>query len=313
MHVAAKKQEKGTESSRFNRISQPTNILFSIIFILISLICVLPFLFVVIISFTAQSSITVNGYSFFPDAWSLEAYKTLFTASESLYTALGNSVFITVVGTVLGLYLNSIMGYVLSRKNFKFHKLYNYIVFIPMVFYGGLVPTFMVVTQVLHLRDSIWAIILPLAVSSFYVIILRTFFTTTVPESLIESAKLDGATQGTIFFRVVLPISLPALATIALFLAFAYWNDWYQAMLYVSGVQDKWPLQYALISIERDLSFLTNNPTLSSVSKAQMLKNLPSEGVRMAMVVVSVVPIAMTYPFFQKYFASGLTVGAVKG
>lgn len=308
-----KRTAKGPQHKKLNQITRKTDFVFSLIFVMISLLCLIPLVFVVIISFTDQGSILLNGYSFFPSKWSLEAYRTLFTASKSLYRTLGNSVFITVVGTVLGLYLNAIMGYTVSRRNFKFRKLYNYIVFIPMVFYGGLVPTYMIVTQVLHLRDSLWAVILPLCISSFYVIVLRTFFTTTVPESLIESARLDGASQATIFFKIVLPISLPALATIALFLAFAYWNDWYQAMLYTSGVPDKWPLQYALISIERDMSFITNNPTLSTVSKAQMLKNLPAEGVRMAMVVLSVIPIACTYPFFQRYFTSGLTIGSVKG
>lgn len=309
----SKKERQPEHTTKFNQIKRSTNLLFSLVFLVICFVCVVPLVFIVIISLTDQSSILMNGYSFFPSKWSFAAYHTLFTASQSLYTTLGNSVFITVVGTLLGLYMNSIMGYVLSRKTFRFHRLFNYIVFIPMVFYGGLVPTYMVVTQVLHLRDSLWAVILPLCVSSFYVIVLRTFFVSTVPESLVESARLDGATQGTIFFRIVLPISLPALATIALFLAFAYWNDWYQAMLYISGNSSKWPLQYALISIERDLTFITSNPMLSTVSKAQMLKNLPSDGVRMAMVVVSVIPIALSYPFFQRYFTSGLTVGAVKG
>lgn len=308
-----KLQEKNSALAKFNRIHPVTNVIFSLVFIFAALCCVIPLIFVIIISFTSDSSIRLNGYSFFPSEWSIKAYTAVFQNARAVLLAAWNSIFITIVGTVIGLVLNATMGYVLSRNSFKFKKLYTIFIFIPMVFNGGMVSSYMIVTQVLHLQDTVWAVILPLCVSSFYVIILRTFFTTTVPDSLIESGKIDGASQLRIFFQIVLPISLPALATIGLFLAFAYWNDWFNAMLYNATTQDAWPLQYMLISIEKNLEFLANNPAFSGMNAQEMLKNLPQDGVRMALVVITVIPIACTYPFFQRYFVSGLTIGAVKG
>lgn len=299
--------------AKYNRVSPGANFIFMIIFLIAALCCVIPMIFTIIVSFTDQSSIYTNGYSFFPSAWSVKAYTAMFQNSKAVFNSYGVSILITVVGTVIGLVLNATMGYVLSRKNFKFRKLYTYIVFIPMVFSGGMVSSYVIVSQFLKLSGTLWALILPLAVSSFNVIILRTFFTTTVPDSLIESGKIDGASQLRIFVQIVLPISLPALATVGLFLTFGYWNDWFQAMLYATSNPDIWPMQYTLIAIERNLQFLANNPTMAGMAAADVLKNLPPDGVRMAMVVLVVVPIACTYPFFQRYFISGLTIGAVKG
>lgn len=308
------KEKKTLEGlAKFNRVKPVTNIIYSLVFIILALMCLIPLIFVIIISFTDTQSIAIQGYSFFPSGWSVQAYESMFANSYSLLRALGNTLFVVVVGTVLGLVLNATMGYVLSRSNFKLKKLYTWIVFIPMVFNGGMVSSFMVNTNVLHLKDTIWALILPLAVSSFYIIILRTFFTTTVPDSLIESGKIDGASQLRIFFQIVVPISLPALATVGLFLAFTYWNDWFQALLYVTNETALWPLQYMLMSIEKNLQFLAQNPAMAGMAAAELLAKLPQDGVRMALVVLTVVPIACTYPFFQRYFISGLTIGAVKG
>ena len=313
--MSKKNKEKVIEEglAKYNRVGKPANALFSVIFIIAALCCVIPLIFVFVISFTDQSSIYLNGYSFFPDQWSVKAYTALFDNPKSILMSFGISILVTVLGTTIGLFLNATMGYVLSRKSFKLRKLYTYIVFIPMVFNGGMVSTYVITTQVLQMKDTIWALIFPIAVTSFYVIILRTFFTTTVPDSLIESGKIDGASQLRIFFQIVLPISLPALATIGLFLTFAYWNDWFQALLYVTNSPDLYPMQYTLIAIEKNLQFLANNPSMSGMAAAEVLKNLPPDGVRMALVVLTVVPIACSYPFFQKYFVSGLTVGAVKG
>lgn len=299
--------------AKYNRVGKPANLLFMLVFLIAALCCVIPLIFVVVISFTDQSSIYINGYSLFPEQWSIKAYTALFQNPKSLLGALAMSVIVTVLGTVIGLILNATMGYVLSRKSFKFRKLYTYIVFIPMIFNGGMVSSYMIITQLLQMKDTIWALILPIAVTSFYVIILRTFFTTTVPDSLIESGKIDGASQLRIFFQIVLPISLPALATIGLFLTFAYWNDWFQALLYVINEPSLWTLQFVLINIEKSLQFLANNPGMSGMAAADIMKNLPPDGVRMALVVLTVIPVACSYPFFQKYFVSGLTVGAVKG
>lgn len=297
--------------SRFNRIRPLTNLGYSLLFIVLALVCILPVVFVIIISFTAESSIAQYGYSFLPHEWGVEAYKYLWKMKDTIGRAFFNSIGITVVGTAIGLCLTTTMGYALSRRNFKLRGFYTYYIFIPMLFHGGLLSSYVVNTQLLGLKDTYWALIWPLACSSFYIIILRTFFTSTVPEEIIESGKMDGASQLRIFVQLVLPIALPAIATIGLFLTFAYWNDWYQAMLYISTSQrDLYPLQYVLVNIEKDITYLTNNASVMSADSSAVL---PSETMRMAIVVLIVVPIMFSYPFFQKYFISGLTIGAVKG
>ena len=305
----------GSGMKRFNSIHRGTNIAYSFLFILLALLCVIPVIFVVIISFSSEASIGKVGYSFIPAEWSAEAYQYVWHLRNTrgiptVVMAFLTSVGITVVGTLLGLILISTMGYVLSRPNFRLRKIYTYLIFIPMIFHGGLLSTYVVNTQVLGLKNTYWALILPLCCSSFYVIIMRTFFQTTVPDEIIESGKIDGASQLRIFVQLVLPISLPALATIALFLTFAYWNDWYQASLYIESSQhDLFPLQYVLVNIEKNIQYLANNDMAMSANS----NALPSETMRMAIVVISVVPIMFSYPFFQKYFFSGLTIGAVKG
>ena len=308
-----KKQKEVLEGfEKFNRVSKPTNAVLHVIFILAALACVVPVLLVVAISFSAEESIQQYGYSFIPKIVSLEGYAYLVTQGKMILRALGISLFVTVVGTVLGVLLTTLMGYVLSRPTYKLKGFLTMVVFIPMVFNGGLVSTYVVVTQFLGLKNSIWALILPLCVSSFNVIICRTFFQTTVPESLIESAKMDGATQLKIFFSVVLPISLPVLATIGLFLSFAYWNDWYQSLLYIED-SSLYSLQALLNAILTNIQVPAKNAAAMGASQAEVLANMPQESARMAIVVCIVLPIACAYPYFQKYFISGLTVGAVKG
>lgn len=301
-----------TGFDRFNRISVPANIVLNIIFILMALACIIPVLLVVAISFSAEASITEYGYHFIPKVFSLEGYTFLISQSKMIIRALGVSLFVTVVGTALGVLLTTLMGYVLSRPGYKLNGFLTMVVFIPMVFNGGLVSTYYVVSQLLGLKNSIWALILPLCVSSFNVVICRTFFSTTVPESLIESAKMDGASQLTIFSRIVLPISKPVLATIGLFLCFAYWNDWYQSMLYIEDAK-LYSLQALLNAILTNIQMLAKNAATMGLGAAEMLAQMPQEAARMAIVVIIVAPIACAYPFFQKYFISGLTLGAVKG
>ena len=297
--------------SKFNRIKPLTNIIGSLLFILTAIVSIAPVVFVVIISISSESSIARNGFSFLPDSLGLSAYKYLWNMRGLIGRATLNSFGVTIAGTLVGLALTTTMGYALSRKSYKLKKFFTVYIFIPMLFSGGLVSTYVINTQVLMLQNSYWGLILPLACSSFYVIILRTFFTTTVPDSIIESGKLDGASQLRIFLQLVLPISLPAIATIGLFFTFAYWNDWYQALLYLRSTHAHlYPLQYVLVSIERSIDFLTKNAAYMS---ADTMTDLPSETMRMAIVVVVVLPIAFSYPFFQKYFISGLTIGAVKG
>ena len=305
--------EMNENMSRLNRIKPATNVLFNLVFVLLALICVLPIIFIFIISITQESVIRTQGYQFYVTAQTIsgEAYKYLWTQRATILHSLWISVEVTVVGTVLGVALTCLMGYVLSRREYRLNNFMTILVFIPMVFGGGLAASYVVNTQILKLSNTIWALILPLAVSSFNVTIARTFFRTTIPDSIIESARIDGASQGTIFLRIVLPISKPVLATIGLFLAFGYWNDWYQSMLYIKS-DSLQSLQAMLNSMQKDLEFLTKNPT-AGLTQSDMIRQMPQESVRMAIAFVVAVPIACVYPFFQKYFISGLTVGAVKG
>ena len=295
---------------RFNRVSPAANALYSALFIFIAAICVLPVLFVIIISFTSEQSIGVYGYSFFPKELSVSSYKYVWNMRGLVGRSILNSIGITVVGTCLGVILTATMGYTLSRKNYKFRNFYTWFIFIPMLFRGGTLASYVVNTQIMNLKDTYWALILPVCCSTFNIIIMRTFFTTTVPDEMIESGKIDGASQLRIFVQLVLPICLPAIATIALFLTFAYWNEWYNASIYLStNRSDLFPLQYVLVSIEQKIQFLINNASNIGADA----QDVPSETMRMAIVVIAVVPIMFSYPFFQKYYISGLTVGAVKG
>ena len=299
--------------NRLNRITPTTNFLFNLMFLILALVCFLPIIFIFIISITKNEVLRTEGYKLFVTAEtvSLDAYTFLWGQKHIILNALVISVKVTAIGTVLGVMLTCLMGYVLSRKEHKLNSFLTMLVFIPMVFGGGLASSYVVNTQILGLRDNLWVLILPLAVSSFNVTIARTFFRTTVPDSIIESAKIDGASQWTVFFRIVLPISKPVLATIALFLAFGYWNDWYQSMLYINDTSLK-SLQATLDSMQKSLEYLTKNPS-AGMTSADLKKAMPEEAVRMAIAFVVAVPIACVYPFFQKYFISGLTVGAVKG
>ena len=299
--------------NRLNRITPTTNFLFNLLFVVLALACFLPIIFIFIISITKNDVLRTQGYQLYVTAEtaSFDAYTFLWNQKHIILNALVISVKVTAIGTVLGVMLTCLMGYVLSRKEHKLNGFLTMLVFIPMVFGGGLASSYVVNTQILGLRDNLWVLILPLAVSSFNVTIARTFFRTTVPDSIIESAKIDGASQWTVFFRIVLPISKPVLATIALFLAFGYWNDWYQSMLYINDSSLK-SLQATLDSMQKSLEYLTKNPS-AGMTSADLKKAMPEEAVRMAIAFVVAVPIACVYPFFQKYFISGLTVGAVKG
>ena len=308
----SKKNKEAADVQSFNRISARANILLNIMFLILALFCVIPAVLVVSISFSAEQSITDYGYRLIPKIISLDGYGYLLKQGALIIRALGVSLFVTIVGTALGTLLTTLMGYVLSRPDYKLNGFLTMLVFIPMVFNGGLVSTYFIVSQFLHLKNTLWALILPLSVSSFNVVICRTFFKTTIPEELIESAKMDGATQFKIFFQIVLPISLPVIATIGLFLCFAYWNDWYQSMLYIDN-QRLYSLQALLNAIMTNINMLAQNAATMGASMADMVANMPKEAARMAIVVIIVLPIACAYPFFQKYFISGLTVGAVKG
>ena len=306
-----KVKKVGDAVLKYTRVSPVTNIFISALFIVLALLCFLPALLVLIVSFSSESSVLNKGYSYIPLQWSLESYKYLLHQGEYITHSFVNSLGITLVGTIIGLVLCSTMGYALSRPNYRLRNFFTWFIFIPMLFSGGLVASYMINTQILGMKNTYAALVFPMCCSSFYIIIMRTFFQTSVPDAIIESAKIDGARQIRIFAQIVLPISLPAIATIGLFYTFAYWNDWMLAMYYLNtNRQDLFPMQYVLINLENNIDFLTRNSQFMTPGENT---NLPSETVRMTMVVISVVPIACSYPFFQKYFISGLTIGAVKG
>ncbi|RAP77139.1 carbohydrate ABC transporter permease [Paenibacillus montanisoli] len=297
---------------KYNRISTGMNVVFHIIFILLALVCLVPVLVVLSVSLSSEDSIRHTGYHIFPRSLSGEAYRYIMQQGSMISRALGVSVLVTVVGTVLGILLTTSMGYVISRPSYKLNGLLTWIVFIPMVFNGGLVSSYYINSSLLGLKDTVWALILPLAVSSFNVIICKTFFRSTIPDGLIESAEMDGASQLRIFFSIVLPISLPVIATIGLFLCFSYWNDWFQSMLYINN-QDLYSMQALLNSLMSNVDALARNAASLGISYATLVATMPKESARMAVAIIIVVPVAAAYPFFQKYFISGLTVGAVKG
>ena len=305
---------KDEEKNKFNSISKPANIALNILFGALAAMCIIPFIFVIIISFTSEQSLQMNGYKFWPEEWSLNAYKYIFGAGGTgpqIFKAYGITILVTISGTLLGLVIMTSFAYALSRKNFAYRKFFTKLIFIPMLFSWGMVASYLVNTRFLGIKNTLWALILPICVSSFHIIILRTFFKTTVPDAIVESAKIDGASELTVFTRIVLPISLPAIATIGLFLTLGFWNDWFNAMLYIDR-SALVPLQYLLIKIEGTMEFLANNAAMLGTDGVSVANNLPKDTAKMAIVVITTLPIVFAYPFFQKYFVSGLTVGAVK-
>lgn len=294
----------------FHQLSKGWNIGANLIAGIFAFMCVFPFLFVMIISFTDETSLAKNGYQIFPEKWSLEAYKYVFETGDTLLRSYGVTIFVTVVGTIISLCVIALYAYAVSRKSFRYRNFFSFFAFFTMLFNGGLVPTYIVATQLLGLKDSIWALIWPLAVNAFYIMILRTFYSTSVPDAIVESGKIDGATEFQIFYKLVLPLSLPGLATIGLFSTLGYWNDWFNALLYIDN-PNLVPLQSMLMRIETSMQFILQNSQNASLSM-DALQSLPQDTSRMAMVVLATGPIILAYPFFQRYFIQGLTIGAVK-
>ncbi len=304
-------RNKLRKEKELNQIKKSTNVFFNIIFIILSALCIFPIVFVFSISISSETSIQKNGYQLIPQELSAAAYQFLWNERGTILHATFISILVTALGIILSVLLTTTTGYVVSRNTYKLKSFYTWVIFIPMIFNGGMLAGYVVNTNILHLRNSIWALILPLAVSPFNIVICKTFFKTTIPDSIVESAKIDGAGQLRIFAQIILPISKPIIATIALFAAFGYWNDWFQASLYISD-KNLQTLQSMLNNIQNNIEYIANNP-YGGLSLQQYKASMPTESVRMAIAIIIVVPIACVYPFFQKYFISGLTIGSVKG
>lgn len=281
-----------------------------IVLIALSIACVLPFILLFMASITDESAIVSKGYTLFPSAFSLSAYEYLWRQSGQVFHAYGVTVLITVVGTFTSLLITSLLAYPLSRKDLPGGQALAFVVFFTLLFNGGLVPTYMVYTQVFHLKNTLLALMIPwLLMNGFNVLLMRTFFATTIPTGVLESASMDGAGEFKTYTRIVLPLSMPILATVGMFQGLGYWNDWNNGLVFVTN-PDLFSLQNVLNRIMSDVQFLTMN---SSLGTSQALQDLPGETFRMAIAVIGVVPILIAYPFFQKYFIKGMTIGAVKG
>lgn len=294
-----------------NGVSITAKIILNFSFILFTLMCLFPVLLVLSVSLSSGKSILDYGYQLIPKEIDFTAYQFLFKQSEVIFRAYGVTIFVTMVGSVLSVLLMALYAYPISRKDFAFRHFFTFFIFITMLFDGGLVPKYLIYTRLFDIKDTVWALIIPMLVAPFNVLIMRTFFETSIPSSIIESAKIDGSGELRIFLSFVLPLSLPVLATIGLFSVVAYWNDWYLCLVYINK-QELYPLQYLMINILRSIEFLKQN--MSGLDSANMqLAKIPDESTRMAMAIIGMGPIVLAYPFFQKYFVKGLTVGAVKG
>ena len=271
-------------------------------------LCLYPFLLVISGSFTSKSEATLYGYSLFPRSLTLAAYETLFANMRSIANGYRVTIIVTVVGTVLSLLVNSMMGFVLSRKQLVFRKFLNFFVLFTMLFSGGMVSWFIICTK-MGLRDTLWALILPMLAGAWYIFLFRNYFIS-IPDALYESARIDGAGDIRIFFQIYIRLAAPVIATVTLFTALGYWNDWWNALMLIEK-DTMQPLQMLLRMIISNIQFLQTMEASPEVQK--LMASIPSESVRMALVIITTGPILLLYPFVQRYFVKGIMVGAVKG
>lgn len=279
-----------------------------IVLIIVSLCAILPFILLIVASFTDEQTLLQNGYSFFPKQWSVYAYTYLFKSNLSqILRSYGITILVTLIGTIVNLFMTSLVGYVLSRKDYNHRKVMTFYVFFTMLFNGGLVPSYIMWTQIFHLKNSFLALLIPtLLMNGFQIMLVKSNMQTTIHPALIEAAKIDGAGEWYIFFKVIMPLTTPIMATVGLMAALGYWNDWTNGLYYISDSR--------LFSLQQLLNnILSNAKALQSMgSAATVTETLPSTSIRMAMAVIGVIPILALYPFFQKYFVKGIALGAVK-
>ncbi|MBQ9589122.1 MAG: carbohydrate ABC transporter permease [Butyrivibrio sp.] len=305
------KNNKDLEASKKEKVTVGQVIL-AIILVVCTLFAFLPVELTFVAAFTDEKSIVQNGFRFWPKDWSLTGMSTVLKYGQQLARSYMVTIFVTVFGTLMGLLLMSMFAYSISRKDFRLSKFLSIYLLIPMLFNGGTLSGYIIFTSYYHLKDSLWLLILPLCVSTMNVIILRTYIVNSIPGELMEAAKIDGAGEYRTFFQITLPLLKPSLAAVGFMMATAYWNDWQNALLYIDTDAKK-PLQLLLINIQKSIEFLLNNSNVPASARAAMGGTIPQYSATMATVLVVIGPIMVVYPFFQKYFIKGLTVGSVKG
>ena len=284
-----------------------------IVMIFVTLMAFLPFLLVFMSSITDENTLVLNGYSFFPSSFTLEAYKYVLRTGTQIWRGYRVTIAYSFLNTFLSLIVMSMFAFCIAQKSFKLRKIFTSVAFFTMLFSGGLVPSYILNVKYLHLYDNFWVYVIPGLFSFYHCIILRTFINTTIPDSLFEAARIDGAGPFRIYIQIVLPLFKAGLATIGLFKLVGNWNDWFTAKLYIENV-NLIPIQTMLTRIMDNIAFLkSNTANLNDATIRRMLEEMPTESSRMAITMISVAPILFAYPFFQRYFVSGLTIGSVKG
>lgn len=283
-----------------------------IVMVILALCCILPFILLIMSSLTEEQELIRSGYSLIPKKFSLESYLYMFRSSNKIFRAYGVTILSTLVGTVCGLSMTILMAYPLSRRDLPGRNIMAFYVFFTMLFSGGLVPTYIMYTRYITISNTIWALILPsLLVNAFYVIMMRTYFTTNIPDAVVEAARIDGAGEWRILLTIVIPMSVPMVATMTLLIGLSYWNDWKNGLYYLQRNKSLYSIQVLLNDMLRDVQALKSG--LDAASAAEITQNMPSVGIKMAIAVIGVLPVLIVYPFFQKYFVKGITIGAVKG
>lgn len=283
----------------------------NIVMILLCIFCLFPFVMLIASSITEESTLIRDGYSIIPKSISFSAYKYLFVSSEAITRGYMITICVTVIGTMVNLILTTLLAYPLSRKDLPHRRALSFVIFFTMLFNGGVVPSYIMWTQYFHIKNTYAALIVPnLLMGAFYVIMMRTNFSANIPDAVIEAARIDGAGEGRILTQIVLPMSLPIIATLTLLVGLHYWNDWINGLYYIS--KDKYySIQVLLNRMLQDVQYLMSS---SSVTGADQMANaIPATGIKMAVAVVGALPVLAVYPFFQRYFVKGITIGAVKG
>ncbi len=300
------------KKKQLNRINWKWNLVFNIVLGIFALLFLLPVFLIVIVSFSSTESINQVGYNFFPVEWSMEGYYYTFKMGSQLVYSYLVTIANSVIGTALGLLIMSMYAYVICQKRFWLERGLTWYLFFTMLFGGGLVPSYILNVRYYHLKDTFWILLISGLLNAYWVIILRTFIKTSIPEALFDSARIDGAGHFTIFSRIVCPLFKAGLGTIGLFSFVARWNDWFTGMLYIENNRLV-PLQTLLTQLQNNVDYLKANSRIASTPGGlEMLKNLPGTNLRMACTVLAVAPLLFAYPFFQRYFVQGLVVGSIK-